>query len=380
MGASMKRKSFVGLAALAAAMPAVRLPALADASARTGRKALVLVGGANRGAYQAGAIQAMVEIQGLSDGQPLDFDMVCGTSIGALNGFMVATAQYRALMTIWRSVIASRNVFRLKPQFDAVDDPTSGLIDRAVAAFRLSSGLVKNVRGVLDSQPVWDMFDQYASPAAPTYIPLYVSTTNITRQENQLFVRRATAGGGPAKQAANDALLGSHAESVRNIDDALLDRALFASAAIPLLFDPVPIPRESNPEISDDYVDGGVTQNVPIDIAILCAQRLNVILVEPQHAEVNETYDSALEVGLGMFATMQTRILAYQVRLAYALSRTHLPFSPYVIRPATELPGRASDFSNQVDLEKMWQLGYADMARGWVSFVPPEDLPYAAIF
>lgn len=361
-------------------MPAVRLPALADASARTGRKALVLVGGANRGAYQAGAIQAMVEIQGLSDGQPLDFDMVCGTSIGALNGFMVATAQYRALMTIWRSVIASRNVFRLKPQFDAVDDPTSGLIDRAVAAFRLSSGLVKNVRGVLDSQPVWDMFDQYASPAAPTYIPLYVSTTNITRQENQLFVRRATAGGGPAKQAANDALLGSHAESVRNIDDALLDRALFASAAIPLLFDPVPIPRESNPEISDDYVDGGVTQNVPIDIAILCAQRLNVILVEPQHAEVNETYDSALEVGLGMFATMQTRILAYQVRLAYALSRTHLPFSPYVIRPATELPGRASDFSNQVDLEKMWQLGYADMARGWVSFVPPEDLPYAAIF
>lgn len=376
----MKRKSFVGLAALAAAAPAVRLPALAEGPARTGRKALVLVGGANRGAYQAGAIQALVEIKGLSDGQPLDFDMVCGTSIGALNGFMVATAQYRTLMTIWRSVIASRDVFRLKPQFDAVDNPASGIIDRAVAAFRLSSGLVKNVRGVLDPKPVWDLLDEYASPAAPTYIPLYVSTTNITRQWNQLFVRRATAGAGLAKQAVNDALLASHAASVRNVDDALLDRVLFASAAIPLLFDPIRIPRESNPEISDDYVDGGVTQNVPIDIALLCAQTLNVMLVEPQHTEVDEEYDSALEVGLGMFATMQSRILAYQVRLAYALSRSYLPFDPYVIRPASELPGRGSDFSNQADLEKMWQLGYADMARGWVSFVPPENLPYGAVF
>lgn len=377
----MKRKSFVGLTALTAALPALRLPvSAADAPARRGRKALVLIGGANRGAYQAGAIAAMVAMQGLSDGQPLDYDMVCGTSIGALNGFMVATAQYSTLQLIWRSVIASRDVFRLKPQFDAIEDHESGLIDRVVAAFRLSSGLVKNVTGVLDPQPVWDMFNEYASPSAPSYLPLYISTTNITRQENQLFVRKATAASGLPKQAANDALLASHSENVRLVDDSLLRRVLFASAAIPILFDPILIPRQSDPSVQDAYVDGGVTQNVPIDIALLCTDTLKTILVSPAHADVDEKYASALEVGLGMFSTMQARILLYQVRLAYALSRTYLPFTPYVLRPEHELPGRGSDFSNQADLEAMWQLGYKDMSRGWASFVPPEDLPFGSVF
>lgn len=377
----MKRKSFVGLTALAAALPAVRLPVrAADASGRSGRKALVLIGGANRGAYQAGAIAALVAMQGLSDGQPLDFDMVCGTSIGALNGFMVATAQYSTLQLIWRSVIASRDVFRLKPQFDAIEDHESGLIDRVVAAFRLSSGLVKNVTGVLDPQPLWDMFDKYVDPSAPTYLPLYISTTNMTRQENQLFVRKATAPSGLAKQTANDALLASYAANVRPVDDALLRRVLFASAAIPILFDPILIPREREPNVEDEYVDGGVTQNVPIDVALLCTDTLKVILVSPAHADVDETYASALEVGLGMFSTMQARILLYQVRLAYALSRTNLPFTPYVLRPEHELPGRGSDFSNQADLEAMWQLGYKDMSQGWASFVPPVGLPYSAVF
>jgi hypothetical protein len=47
-----------------------------------------------------------------------------------------------------------------------------------------------------------------------------------------------------------------------------------------------------------------------------------------------------------MFATMQARILAYQLRLAYARDEAHLPFTPYVIRPARELPNEGEDFSN----------------------------------
>ena len=79
----MKRSSFVGLSALAAALPA--LPALPVAAqtggaTRSGRSALVLIGGANRGAYEAGAIAAMAAARGLGDGQPLPFDMICGTS------------------------------------------------------------------------------------------------------------------------------------------------------------------------------------------------------------------------------------------------------------------------------------------------------------
>ncbi|MGC1380650.1 MAG: patatin-like phospholipase family protein [Candidatus Baltobacteraceae bacterium] len=377
----MKRKSFVGLAASAAALPAVPARAqLPGISARRGRKALVLIGGANRGAYQAGAIQALTQIQGIADGQPLDFDMICGTSIGALNGYMVATGQYETLAKLWRGGIASRNVFRLKPEFDAIDDHTSGLLNRVVAAYRLSSGLVRNVTGVLDPAPLRAMLAEYVDPATPTLLPFYISATNITRRANQLFVRRATTPAGQAKQAVNDALIASSNENVRGVDDALLRDVLFASAAIPILLDPIWIPREHDPQKSDAYVDGGVTQNVPIDIAMICTDELYVTLLSPPYAEVDEEYDSALEIGLGMFATMQERILAYQVRLAYALSKTHLPFTPYVIRPAHDLPGHGADFDNQADLEKMWQLGFQDMVRGWASFVPPPDLPLGAAF
>ena len=143
---------------------------------------------------------------------------------------------------------------------------------------------------------------------------------------------------------------------------------------------PIWIPREHDPQRRDAYVDGGVTQNVPIDVALLCTDQLYVTLLSPPLSEADEIYDSALEIGLGMFTTMQERILAYQVRLAYLLGQTHLPFTPYVIRPAHELPGHGGDFDNQAELEKMWQLGFADMARGWVSFVPPPDLPLGAAF
>jgi predicted acylesterase/phospholipase RssA len=374
----VKRRSFLGIAALAAVLPK---PAFAQpSSTRIGRKALILSGGADRGAYQAGAIQALTEIQGVKDGQPLDFDLICGTSIGALNGFMTATAQYEAMQRIWRSVIASQDVFRLKDRYDAIEEPQSGILNKLAAAIALSSGLVKNERGILDPAPVRDLLKEFADPSTLTLIPLYISTTNLTRQAHQLFVRRATSADGQAKQAVNDTLLATSAENARVVSDALLHDVLFASAAIPLLFDPIAIPRENDATTVDYYVDGGVTQNVPMDTALLCANTLNFILVDPSPAEETESYKNALEVGLGMFATMQARILAYQLRLAYALDEAQLPFTPYVVRPARELPNEGEDFSNQKELEAMWQLGFQDMVRGWASLVPPSSLPLDSTF
>jgi len=376
----MKRKSFIGLAALAAAFPPAPVKPQENTPVRSGRKALILVGGADRGAYEAGAIQALTQVQGVGDGQPLGFDMVCGTSIGALNGFMVATAQYKTLQRLWRSVIPSRDVFRLKKQFNAIQEPESGILDRLAAAFTLSSGLVKNVTGILDPAPVRELLAEYVDPDAPSYLPFYISTTNITRQTHELFVRRATTASGRAKQSVNDALLASSSENMRIADDLLLRNVLFASAAIPVLFDPILIPREHDPQTLDAYVDGGVTQNVPLDVALLCADSLNVILVSPARVDVNEAYSSALDIGLGTFYTMQARILAYQIRLAYALGEAKLPFTAYEIRPARELPGGGADFSNQAVRETMWQLGFQDMVRGWVSFTPPANLPFDSTF
>ncbi|HTX58218.1 MAG TPA: patatin-like phospholipase family protein [Verrucomicrobiae bacterium] len=369
----MNRRGFFAASASSIATVAAATPASARRR-RAGRRALVLIGGANRGAYEAGAIQALVQIQGVKDGEPLAFDMVCGTSIGALNAYLVATAQYSSLMRLWRSEIAASDVFRLKAPYNQIPESSSGILSRVAAAYRLASGMRKDVAGVLDPAPVRAMLQKYVDPQAPVGLPLYVSTTDITRQQNQLFFRPATTPAGSAKQALNDELLAAYPKVTRLANDDILRDVLFASAAIPLFFDPIDIARDDGSGKIDQYVDGGITQNMPIDVAQLCVDSIHVTLLAPPPSPADEQYyDDALSIGYATFETMQNRILIYQVRLAYALADT-LPISAYIIRPQKPMPGRGTEFDDQAALEEMWQRGFADMVQGWVPFVPPTDL------
>ena len=63
------------------------------------KKALVLSGGGTKGSYQSGAIKALKEL-GLDD-----WDMVYGTSIGALNGTLVVQDEYDTLYELWQNLI-----------------------------------------------------------------------------------------------------------------------------------------------------------------------------------------------------------------------------------------------------------------------------------
>lgn len=59
--------------------------------------ALVLEGGGSRGAYQAGALKAFFEAG-------YKFDIVVGTSIGAINGAMIAQNDFNKLYTLWKNI------------------------------------------------------------------------------------------------------------------------------------------------------------------------------------------------------------------------------------------------------------------------------------
>lgn len=61
------------------------------------KRALVLAGGGSKGAYQAGCIKALKELG-------YDFDIVTGTSIGALNGLLVVQNDYSALYNLWDKI------------------------------------------------------------------------------------------------------------------------------------------------------------------------------------------------------------------------------------------------------------------------------------
>ena len=75
---------------------------------RQKRTALVLSGGGARGSYQVGALKAIAHIQ--PDGGMNPFDIICGTSAGALNASMLACESdhyghaVKRLETLWQNL------------------------------------------------------------------------------------------------------------------------------------------------------------------------------------------------------------------------------------------------------------------------------------
>ena len=67
----------------------------------TKKIALVLAGGGSLGAYQIGAIKALTELG-------FTFDIVTGTSIGALNGAFYASGMMNEAETLWNSITANK--------------------------------------------------------------------------------------------------------------------------------------------------------------------------------------------------------------------------------------------------------------------------------
>ncbi|WP_027090320.1 patatin-like phospholipase family protein [Thomasclavelia saccharogumia] len=61
------------------------------------KQALVLAGGGAKGAYQAGCIKALQEMN-------YEFDIVTGTSIGALNALLVVQQDYESLYQLWDKI------------------------------------------------------------------------------------------------------------------------------------------------------------------------------------------------------------------------------------------------------------------------------------
>ena len=59
--------------------------------------AIVLGGGGSKGAYQVGAWRALRELG-------IKYDMVTGTSIGALNGALMVLGDYEKALGLWREI------------------------------------------------------------------------------------------------------------------------------------------------------------------------------------------------------------------------------------------------------------------------------------
>ena len=352
--------------------------------------ALVLSGGGAHGAYEAGAIGCWAAARGIADGVPLaPYQMVFGTSIGALNGWMVATGQFTRLRELWYGVSAAK-LLRLKPQFAASADPNSGALDQLAAKLRMAS-LATDQVAMYDSQPVFDFISRQIDPARPLVIPFVWAVTNLTAQRTEFFYRRAADTPAQFHDAivrVIQAIMGPQTV-VREASLDLLHKQLFASAAIPIVWDPVPLPGPDGSTC--EYCDGGVASNSSVRISHAVSRAVDVILVDPPFEPVR-TYDNAIAITFGLIATMRRKILEIDMRTAHFQSLTkrafaRLPnadaaitaegdpqFAAYMqsvpattlsyLRPKDKLPISSEDFDDEEGIGKIYRLGWNDAIAG----------------
>lgn len=233
---------------------------------------LVLAGGAARGAYEVGVIQHLLEEVSRDLGHDVPLDVLCGTSVGAINVCSLAAwadqPRTRAahLVDQWTALRIDHIV---RPDGREVLGLLGSLLGRKQGVMRRG--------GILDPAGLARLLTTKIPFArigenlrAGRLTAVSVSTTHVASGRTIVFAQRAD---GTLPHWSRDPTITARPATLS------LAHAL-ASAAIPLLFPAVLIDGEF-------YCDGGLRQNVPLSPARrLGADRL--IVVSPR------TYDRKL--------------------------------------------------------------------------------------
>ena len=205
------------------------------------KTALILSGGGAKGAFQVGAEKYAREQKGYN------WDIIAGVSVGALNGAMLAMGKYARLLEIWQNISA--------------DQVYTG-------GFNLLSLLkiLLGKRSFYGNEPLWRRLQNEIEPARIT-ADLRVGAVSLLSGEYVRFCK----------------------------DDAHLAKAVLASTAMPVIWEPVDVSPHHL-----DMVDGGVRSVSPLgDVIKDDPDEIVVINCFPRKPEeLKERPKNVLEVGL----------------------------------------------------------------------------------
>lgn len=194
---------------------------------------LVLQGGGGKGAYQAGAFQALYEM-GFTD----KIIKVAGSSVGALNACLFAYPDKDIAKEIWHNISNSQI---LTEDLDLIDFK-EGLFSR--------QGLIDTMDGYLD-----------LSLISGSKTGLYATVTKYNDDSD-------TEG-----EAVYVLLNG--------LENEMIKKVLLASSCMPIIYEPVEINGKK-------YRDGGLTDNLPIEPLYECGIREFIVILLDKDADVPE--------------------------------------------------------------------------------------------
>src|SRR5271167_4362191 len=212
--------------------------------------AMILSGGGARGAYEVGVLWYIFDDLTRILGGPPRIDILCGTSVGAINACFLAahladpTLGIRRLVDLWTAL-------------DLADVLGFGL-RQAMSMHRVVLGGGAEAAGLFDVTPMARLIEREIPWRAIARTlrhghlsALSVSTTEVASGRTVIFM-----------QTGPDGTLPTHAPPRTVIRGALIGPPhALASAAIPILFPHVRIGSEL-------FMDGGVRQNTPIAPAL----------------------------------------------------------------------------------------------------------------
>jgi NTE family protein len=254
------------------------------ADAKPHRTALVLAGGAARGAYEVGVVQHVVEEVGRDLGRPVRLDVLCGTSVGALNACGLAAfadlppgARMERVVDVWRGLDVNELV---RPDVQGILGMGARLLGRAPAR----SEVPAREGGLLAPEGLEELvarsipFDRIEANLRAHHLDaLTVSTTHVPSGRTVVYVH----------QRELSLPRWSHDPTTVPRAAAITARHALASAAIPILFRAVELE-------GDWHCDGGLRQNVPLSPARrLGAAR--VLVINPRFISTAPLDDAAGE-------------------------------------------------------------------------------------
>ncbi len=242
------------------------------------KRALVLSGGGARGAYEAGVIRYILQVLPDALGAPPRFEIICGTSVGAINAaWLAATIDDPSrcateLEHHWRRLVFSDivrfsyrelwRIFRQTVLEQKLSMPPRRPTDGREGGILQTSFFDDIIRREIPFPNIADNLD------AGLLESVSISATDIITGRTTAFVQ-SRSGVPPWTRDARRVAIGG----------PLTPEKVLASAAIPVLFPAVHIDNHW-------YSDGGLRQNTPISPALrLGADRVLVVALKSRSFE-----------------------------------------------------------------------------------------------
>lgn len=170
---------------------------------------------------------------------------------------------------------------------------------------------------------------------------------------------------------------------MREASNDILHEALFASACLPIVFDPIDLPAPDG-RGTNQYCDGGVAANTPLGFARTVAHKVHVILLDPPVTE--QKYGNAFDIGWAAYDTMQRHIMYSAIRSTVVETRIKRQFASDArgermlrdiadsdvafLRPQEKLPVDTTTFNNGELIAKAYAMGMRDATRGFTPYKP----------